>query len=185
MDYQNYGQQCNAKWVHASYRTPSLYTRQRPSPRCASQMPEQNRSQKFNFPSPKNPFLNSIQTPIQQEKSQNKERELTPMAMSTASFCISCNMSALLMMTRLPVGVVTFEEGFRSSELGFADRAPATLLFASSLILFVVFVSASLAKASVFGSDLVINQSFAWKSRTKLVLFCSGKKNNALLSASL
>lgn len=57
------------------------------------------------------------------------------MAMSTASFCISWNMSALLMMTRLPVAVVTAGEGLRSSELGFDDRAPGTLLLASSLIL--------------------------------------------------
>ena len=62
------------------------------------------------------------------------------MAVSTASFCISGSMSALLMMTRLPVGGVAAaaaDEGFRSSELsGFIASAPWMLLLASSLIFF-------------------------------------------------
>ena len=74
------------------------------------------------------------------------------MAVSTASFCISGSMSALLMMTRLPVGGVAAaaaDEGFRSSELsGFIASAPWMLLLASSLIFF--FFSLSFNTDSVF-----------------------------------
>lgn len=63
--------------------------------------------------------------------------KLTAIAISTASFCRSSFMSALLIMTRFP-DWDTATVGFRSSELGFTTRAPVTLFFVSSLMAFVV-----------------------------------------------
>ena len=64
------------------------------------------------------------------------------MAILTASFCMSSFMSALLMMTFLAGEVAdsaeSAGEGFRSSVVGFTVKAPLMLLFASSVLIFLV-----------------------------------------------
>ena len=89
-----------------------------------------------------------------------KDEELTPTAISTASFCMSGSISALLMMTFLGgVGVAAAAaaaDGFRSSESGLPIRAPGMLFFASSLII------------SSLPSDLVYHNSFLAKQTASL-----------------
>lgn len=58
---------------------------------------------------------------------------LTATAISTASFCMSSFMSALLMTILRPPGPA--EEGFRSSELDLAAGAPGLLFLDSSVLI--------------------------------------------------
>lgn len=65
-------------------------------------------------------------TQKQNPKQIRRERELTETAISTASFCMSGNISALLMMI--------FLVGGGESGMGLAVKAPAMFFFVSSLI---------------------------------------------------
>lgn len=78
------------------------------------------------------------------------KRELTAMATSTASFCTSPNISALLMTIFLPA--VATAGGFRSSDTDFTIRFPWMLLFASLLI-------SSGSSSPISGTDWVVGFS--------------------------
>lgn len=159
MGYQNCDQRCNAKWVHVSYRIPSLYARLHLFLHCSSQMPNQKpRKKSLNKfilftnkrrSNEQNPEKESNRKPWKsskngrlkkRKKEREKERELTAMAILTASFCMSSFMSALLMTTflagKIVDSAVSAGEGFRSSVAGFTVRAPLMLLFASSVLIF-------------------------------------------------
>lgn len=98
--YQNYDRRCNARWVHDSYQTLSLSVRQYPSQRNVSQMPKNERD--YEGMKRKN-----------KEKKKSEVEALTAMAVSIASFCMSVNISALLMTIFLERGAG--DEGLRSS----------------------------------------------------------------------
>ena len=93
-----------------------------------------------------NPKKQKQGNPKWEKRMQVKKWEnLTLTVISTASFCMSGNISALLMMTFLvgvaaTAAVAAAEESFRSSELGLAMRGPTMLFFVSSFIIAVVSV---------------------------------------------
>ena len=92
-------------------------------------------------------------------------------AISTASFCMSGSISALLMMIFLVgTGACAGEgegdgvgaDGFRSSELGLAIRAPPMFFFVSSPL---IFLSSQL-------TDQPLSVSVSMVSVYEVVLFC-------------
>jgi len=85
---------------------------------------------KYNQTQKQNPKRGTIKRERYRERESLK---LTATAISTASFCMSGIISALLMMTFFG-GTAGTGAGFGSSELGLAVRAPAKFFLASSLI---------------------------------------------------
>ena len=96
---------------------------------------------KYNQTQKQNPKRGTIKRERYRERESLK---LTATAISTASFCMSGIISALLMMTFFG-GTAGTGAGFGSSELGLAVRAPAKFFLASSLISLSLSLSDSLS----------------------------------------